>query len=124
MLREAAGIKRIILVCGRTDLRRGSNGLTSVVRLNYDLDPLDEGTLFLFCGSRRDRLKGLLFEGDGMLVFSKYLCEGSHFRWPRNTTEARDISIEQYRRLMDGFTIDSSIRRIPKKSLSDTENPA
>ena len=60
MLREAAGIKRILVACGRTDLRRGIDGLAAIVRLAYGLDPLEEGTLFLFCGVKKDRIKGLL----------------------------------------------------------------
>lgn len=113
MLKEAAGVKRVVVVCGRTDLRRGVVGLSSIIRMAYGMNPLEEGTLFLFCGSRRDRIKGLLYEGDGFLVLSKYLNAGSHFRWPRNSNEARDISAEEYQRLMDGFTLESSIRSIP-----------
>ena len=52
MLKEAAGIKRIILACGRTDLRQGIDGLAAMVRLHYGLNSLEEGTLFLFCGKR------------------------------------------------------------------------
>jgi transposase len=120
MLREADGVKRIILVCGKTDLRRGLTGLSAVIRLAYGMNPMEEGTLFLFCGSRRDRIRGLLYEGDGWVIINKYLCQGSHFQWPRNSDEARDISAEEFRRLMDGFTVESSIRKIPK----NTENPA
>ena len=61
MLKEASGIKKIILRCGRTDLRKGIDGLKSIVSLHYGLDPMEEGTLFLFCGTRADRFKGLLF---------------------------------------------------------------
>ena len=49
MLKEASGIKKIILRC--------------IVSLHYGLDPMEEGTLFLFCGTRADRFKGLLWEG-------------------------------------------------------------
>ena len=120
MLREAGGVKRIILVCGKTDLRRGLTGLSAVIRLAYGMNPMEEGTLFLFCGSRRDRIRGMLYEGDGWVIINKYLCQGSHFQWPGNSDEARDISTEEFRRLMDGFTVDSSIRKIPKNA----ENPA
>lgn len=124
MLREASGVKRVIIVCGRTDLRRGLTGLSAIIRLAYGMDPLEEGTLFLFCGSRRDRIRGLLYEGDGYLVLNKYLDHGSYFQWPRNSDEARDISIEAYHRLMDGFTVDSSIRRIPRNTGDDPCNKA
>ena len=50
--------KKIILAVGRTDLRKGIDGLAAMVRLKYGLDPLEKDTLFLFCGTRRDRLKG------------------------------------------------------------------
>ena len=40
MLREASGIKRVIVACGRTDLRRGIDGLAAIIRLAYGLDPL------------------------------------------------------------------------------------
>ena len=114
MLREAAGIKRIILACGRTDLRRGIDGLAALVRLAYGLDPLEEGTLFLFCGIKKDRIKGLLFEGIGFCIFTLRLSDG-RFQWPNTPDEARDITMEQYRRLLDGFAVESSIRRYARR---------
>lgn len=88
---------------------------TSVVdsEMNYDLDTLEEGTLFLFCGRRKDRIKGLIFEGDCYCLLYYRLSDGK-FQWPRDPDEARDITSEQYHRLMEGFAIDSSIRRYRK----------
>ena len=63
MLKEGTGVKRVIIRAGRTDLRRGIDGLKSIIQLAYGMNPMEEGTLFLFCGSRRDRIKGLLYEG-------------------------------------------------------------
>ena len=113
MLREAGGIKRVILACGRTDLRKGMDSLAALVRLAYGLDPLEEGTLFLFCGVRKDRLKGLIFEGIGFCLLTIRLTDGQ-FQWPRTPDEARDITMEQYHRLMDGFAVESSIRKYKK----------
>ena len=62
MLKEAAGVRRVVLKMGRTDLRRGIDGLKAIIRLN-GMDPLEVGTLFLFCGTRNDRIRGLLYEG-------------------------------------------------------------
>ena len=114
MLREAGGIRRVILACGRTDLRRGIDGLAALVRLAYGLDPLEEGTLFLFCGKKKDRIRGLLFEGIGFCLFTLSLSDG-RFQWPNTPDEARDITMEQYRRLLDGFAVESSIRRYVRK---------
>ncbi len=119
MLREASGIKRIILATGRTDLRKGTSSLVALVRLAYGLDPLEEGTLFLFCGVKKNVLKGLVFEGIGFCLLTLRLTDG-RFQWPNSPDEARDITMEQYHRLMDGFAVESSIRSYRKKEAEST----
>ena len=109
MLKEGTGVKRVIIRAGRTDLRRGIDGLKSIIQLAYGMNPMEEGTLFLFCGSRRDRIKGLLYEGDGFLLLTKRITDGA-YQWPRKSTDARELSKEEFSRLMHGFTVTSSIR--------------
>jgi len=70
MLAELGGVTKIILAVGYTDLRLGINGLAQVVGTKYDLNPFEKGTLFLFCGRRADRIKALLWEGDGFLLLT------------------------------------------------------
>ena len=111
MLRELAGVKRIVIVTGRTDLRRGIPGLSALIRLRYGRDPLEIGTLFLFCGNRRDRIRGLVLEDDGWLMLTKHVSNGA-YQWPRNVQEARDITPEQFGLLMDGFTLEGTIKPI------------
>ena len=64
MLNDAKGFSRIIIACGRTDLRRGIDGLAAVVAEQFQLDPAEKNVLFLFCGTKTDRIKGIVFEGD------------------------------------------------------------
>ena len=52
--------KHVYLVCGKTDLRKGIDGLAMVVQENFDLGVTDD-SLFLFCGTRTDRFKALLW---------------------------------------------------------------
>jgi transposase len=111
MLKEAEGIRRVVLKTGRTDLRRGIDGLKAVISLN-GMDPLEKGTLFLFCGRRNDRIRGLTFEGDGFLLITKRLSGQNRFQWPRNEEDMKNITMEQYRNLMEGFTIEGSIREL------------
>lgn len=111
MLREAGGIRRVVLKTGRTDLRRGIDGLKAVISLN-GMDPLEKGTLFLFCGRRNDRIRGLTYEGDGFLLLTKRLSGQNRFQWPRNEEDMKNITMEQYRNLMEGFTVEGSIREI------------
>ena len=69
--------KKVYLAPGYTDLRRGIDGLASIVRFQFELDPYDKNTLFLFCGRKNSRIKALLWEGDGFLLMYKRLDNGS-----------------------------------------------
>ena len=69
MLSDGRGFQKVILICGTTDLRRGANGLSALVQLNFGLDPYEKGTLYLFCGRRSSLIKGFCFEGIGMGVY-------------------------------------------------------
>ena len=104
MLNDASGFKKVFLATGYTDLRRGVDGLAGIIRFQFQLDPHDKNTLFLFCGRRSDRIKALLWEGDGFLLMYKRLDSGA-FCWPRSADEALLISPEQYRMLMQGLEI-------------------
>jgi transposase len=116
LLNDAKGFSRIIIACGRTDLRRGIDGLAAVVQEQFQLDPTEKNVLFLFCGTKADRIKGLIFEGDGYLLVYKRLSAG-RFRWPRTQEEAMAITQEQFDLLMQGMTIVSTIRQANPKRL-------
>ncbi|MCR5166400.1 MAG: IS66 family insertion sequence element accessory protein TnpB [Oscillospiraceae bacterium] len=62
MLNDLAADAQVYLVTGYTDLRRGIDGLATIVQAQLRLDPFSKA-LFLFCGRRCDRIKGLLWEG-------------------------------------------------------------
>ena len=102
MLNDFTGSK-IYLACGYTDLRRGIDGLATIVEQQFQLDPYSDA-LFLFCGRRTDRIKALYWEGDGFLLLYKRLEKGK-FQWPRNESEAISITPQQYRWLMEGLSI-------------------
>lgn len=116
MLEEVAGIRRVVLACGSVDLRKGIDGLAQIIGSKYQLNPFEKGTLFLFCGRRSDRMKGLLWMGSGFLLVYKRFEDGS-LSWPRTSQEAADITEEQFRLLMLGLNpIDPKIKEvIPSK---------
>jgi len=104
MFNTASGFDQIYIACGYTDLRRGIDGLAGIVQNEYELDPF-QNILFLFCGRRTDRIKGLLWEGDGFLLLYKRL-ENGQFQWPRSEAEARKITARQFRWLTEGLSIE------------------
>ena len=55
MLRNVTCFTRIYIACGKTDLRKGIDGLASIVKEQFQLDPFEKDVLFLFCGTRKDR---------------------------------------------------------------------
>ena len=113
---DASGFKKVYLAMGFTDLRRGIDGLATIVRFQFKLDSYDKNTLFLFCGRRSDRIKALLWEGDGFLLMYKRLDNGA-FRWPRSADEAMSITKDQYRMLMQGL---ETVARYPIEELKET----
>ena len=104
MLGDISGLERIYIVCGYTDMRKSIDGLCAVVEEQLKLDPASS-SLFLFCGRRRDRIKALYWEGDGFVLLYKRLESGS-FQWPRSETEAKALTPQQYRWLMEGLSSD------------------
>ncbi len=118
MLKEYCGFKKIYIACGYTDLRNGIDGLASIIQNHFSLDPFDEGTLFLFCGRKTNRVKGLLWETDGFLLLYKRLEEG-RFQWPRKTEDIENISIEQYHWLLEGMAITQrkTIQKVERKMI-------
>lgn len=117
MLEGAAGIKRVVIACGMVDLRKGIDGLATIVGDRYGYNPFEKGTLFLFCGRRTDRIKGLLWMGDGFLLLYKRFEAGS-LSWPRTPQEAAELTEEQFKYLMLGLNpLNPKVREINPKRM-------
>jgi hypothetical protein len=67
MLSIATGT-RIFVAAGATDMRKGFDGLQGIVSGVLEQDPLC-GHLFLFVNRRRDKLKILYWDGDGLAIW-------------------------------------------------------
>lgn len=104
MLGELSGVAKIYLVTGYTDMRKSIDGLMSIVRDTYEMDPFSN-SLYLFCGRRCDRLKALHYDKDGFCLYYKRLQNG-RYQWPRNASEVRALSRQEYRWLLEGLAID------------------
>lgn len=94
-----------------TDMRRGFDGLLALAREHMARDPLSGG-LYLFLNRRRDRLKLLWWDGDGLAIYYKRLEKGT-FERPRldaRTTEAT-LSATDLALLLGGIELSSARRR-------------
>ena len=116
MLSDFNGAEKVYIACGYTDLRKGIDGLATMVQSQFQLDPFTN-TLFLFCGRRKDRIKALYWEGNGFVLLYKRLESGS-FQWPRNGEEVRKLTAQQYRWLMEGLQIDQPKAHKPMAGMS------
>jgi transposase len=71
---------RVWLAVGRTDMRRGMNGLALQVQETLGREPF-AGDLFVFRGARGDLVKILWHDGLGLSLYAKRLERG-RFVWP------------------------------------------
>jgi transposase len=74
-----AGVK-VFLACGRTDMRKGMDGLAMQVQAVLRQDPFS-GQVFCFRGRRGDLIKALYWDTQGLCLFAKRLEKG-RFIWP------------------------------------------
>ncbi|MUK86829.1 IS66 family insertion sequence element accessory protein TnpB [Ornithinibacillus sp. L9] len=97
--------ERVHLARGSTDLRKSIDGLAVIVKECFNLDPFSP-CLFVFCNRKRDKLKILQWEHNGVWLHYRRL-ERSTFQWPSAEDQApMDISPRQLRWLLDGLPID------------------
>ena len=116
MLSDFTGAEKVYIACVYTDIRKGIDGLAAMVQQEFELDPFTN-TLFLFRGRRRDRIKGFYWEGDGFILVYKRLERGV-YQWPRNEQEAREITQQQYRWLMEGLKVEQPKAHRPVTGLT------
>ena len=84
---------RVWIASGRTDMRRGMNGLALQVQEALRRDP-HTGDLFVFRGGSGKLIKILWHDGIGMSLYAKRLERG-RFIWPSVTEGAVAISASQ-----------------------------
>ena len=101
---------KIFLYAEPADLRRGYDGLASLVTDAMGEDPLS-GHLYLFINRRHNRIKLLYWAGDGYAIWMKRLERGS-FELPASASQSRSVQItaSQLALILEGIEL-SSVRR-------------
>ena len=102
---------RVWLACGRTDMRKGMDGLAMLAQQVLNEDPFG-GALFAFRGRGPSAhgldpwggglVKLLWYDGQGLCLFSKRLERG-HFVWPMTGTGRVSLTPAQLSMLLEGI---------------------
>jgi transposase len=104
MLRPERSIERVYLHRAPIDMRKQMDGLAILAKEAMCLDPFS-GSLFVFVNRRHNKLKILLWERNGFIVWYKRL-EQDRFAWPKRQDEAiLTLTGEQLNWLLDGYDV-------------------
>ncbi len=104
---------RVFLCLEPTDMRKGFDGLAAVTREMIGEDPLS-GHLFVFFNRRRDRVKMLVWDRSGLVVWYKRLEKGrfrltsfeGHGQGRRAEIEAAELAL-----ILEGIELANAKRR-------------
>jgi len=104
MLRPDRTTTDVYLHRAPIDMRRQIDGLAALVEGAMKQNPLS-GSLFAFINKRRDKLKILMWERNGFIVWYKRL-EAEKFQWPiRSSEDTVILTGEQLNWLLDGYDV-------------------
>jgi transposase len=101
---------RIFLCTRPTDLRKSFDGLTGLVQDCFGQDPLN-GHLFLFLNRRRDRIKILYFDRDGLAIWYKRLEAGSYQMPQTAAQDSVELQPAQLAMLLSGIDLRTARQR-------------
>lgn len=108
---------RVFVAVEVADLRKGFDGLAQLAREVADQDPLS-GHWFVFANRRRDRVKILYWDRDGLAIWMKRLEKGS-FAWPTPGAKSLEWTGVELAAVLGGIDLNDTKRR-PRYSLRDS----
>jgi transposase len=121
-----SAVVRVYFATEPADMRKSFDGLAALASGRLALDPLS-GHLFVFVNKRRDRIKILYWDRDGMAVWAKRLERGT-FRLPAATCGRVEMTTAELAALLAGIDLNTARRRVrysrPITSLQNSENIA
>ena len=96
---------------GKTDFRKGFDGLCGLVR-EYLNREVTDGGIFIFVNRRRNQIKLLHWEGDGLALYQKRLEKGV-YEEPQRSADGRSVVIhaEQLQLILQGIVLNSIVKK-------------
>ena len=103
---------RIFLHTAAVDLRKSFDGLSGIVSQAFPEQDLLSGHLFLFLNGRRDRIKMLHWDADGLVIWYKRLEAGS-FQIPHRIAPGAAVELKsaQLAMLLSGIDLTNARQR-------------
>ena len=92
---------RILLAARPVDFRKGMDGLAALVPQALQANPF-AGDVFIFRPKRADRVRVLVYDGTGLVLYSKRL-EAGRFSWPSPAEGVVRLSAAQLATLLEGL---------------------
>ncbi len=102
-LRPSMDMTDIYLYREPVDFRKQSNGLAALVEHELGHNPFSGG-LYVFTNRQRNRIKMLMWENNGFVLYYKALAE-EKFLWPCTDSEVISLTGQQINFLLDGLDI-------------------
>ncbi len=102
-LRPSVGMTDIYLYREPVDFRKQSNGLAAIVERELGHNPFS-GSLYAFTNRSHNRIKLLMWERNGFVLYYKALAE-EKFAWPRSDNAVLPLTGQQINFLLDGLDI-------------------
>ncbi len=93
-----------------TDMRKGFDGLSGVVRNSLSKDPLS-GDVFIFLNKRRNQIKLLVWERDGFSIYHKRLERGTYELPIREGGKGVELRSDELMLILGGISLKSVRRR-------------
>lgn len=102
-LRPALALPQIYLYRDPIDFRKQAHGLAVLVEQELGHNPFT-GALYVFSNRQRNKIKCLMWEDNGFVLYYKALAE-EKFKWPRPDDDLLLLTGEQINWLLDGYDI-------------------
>lgn len=99
-------ISHIYIQVEPCDLRKGIDGYAALVNSEFNMDPMDSNSLYIFCNRNHNKLKCLYYDGTGFWLLYKRLESGT-FKWSKSADEKfLEISEQQLKWFLEGLKME------------------
>lgn len=105
------------------DMRKGYDGLSGLVRNEFNKNPLS-GDVFIFISRTRNKIKLLHWQGDGFCIYSKRLEQGTFEIFKEKTAGSSvEVTPHQLQFILEGIVLSSVKKRVRYEHHFVSKNP-